>query len=228
MSTRPPEPPGLRRRSASGTRKLVLLCSLGIAVGLGGMIATAQEEDSPAAVTDASGQRTYEVAGFERISAVGADQVVVSVGPRFAVHGAGNADTLDRYQVTADGGALKIEPKHGAWWGWPWPERGHVTFKVTLPQLSAASFVGSGAMTIDKVSGRQFAANVAGSGKMEIGELAVDDARFSVAGSGDAELTVNDDAQVSTIGSGDVTIGGSAHCTVSTIGSGNVTCPDRS
>lgn len=242
MSARPPDSSA---RALAGRRKrnLVILCSIGIAVGLAGTIVTVAKNSSPAVATDQSGQRAYEVTGFDRISAVAADEVVVSVGPGFSVHGTGAADALDHFEVVVANGALKIEPKHHAWWGWPWSRTGPTTFHVTLPQLSAVSFVGSGDMKIDKVSGQEFAASLAGSGQMEIDALAVDDARFSVAGSGDlsaagrvgnAHVSVagsgdmktsgltSDNADLSMVGSGDaaLTVNGDAH--VSIVGSGDV------
>jgi len=244
MSARPPEARGARRPESARNRKILFLCSIGVAVGLGGMIVTAQQDDGTAAVTDQSGQRTYAVADFDKISAVAAPDVVVSVGQGFSVRGAGGARALDRFEIVVDGAELKIQPKHSAWWGLPWSHVRPATFYVTLPQISAASFVGSGEMKIDRVEGPRFAATVAGSGHMDIAALAVDDADFSLAGSGDlsvrgrarsahvsvagsgdmkgADLT-SDSADVSMVGSGDASLTVNGQADVSIVGSGDVT-----
>lgn len=226
------------------SRNLAVLCAIGVAVGLAGTILTAQEDDGSAStVTQQGGQRTYAVSGFDAISAVAADKVDVSVGPAFSVHGSGNAAALDRFDVAVDDGALKIEPKRSAWWHMPWSKAGPVAFTVTLPKLSQASFVGSGAMKIDRVAGPRFEANVAGSGQMDIATLTVDDAEFSVAGSGDlsargkvrtahasvagsgdlkATGLTADSADLSMIGSGDAGLTVNNQADISIVGSGDV------
>jgi hypothetical protein len=243
MSARLPEKRGGDRPEAINRRKLLVLCSIGLAVGVVGTIATMRHDNGATAVTGQGGQRTYAVSDFERISAVGPRQVVVSVGPAFSVRGTGSADALDRFEVAVDHGALKIEPKHSAWWDFSWGKTGSATFYVTLPQLSAASFVGSGDMKIDKVTGQRFAASVAGSGQMEIGALSVDDAEFSLAGSGDlaaggkvarahvsvagsgdmnAPGLISDTAEVSMVGSGGAALTVNSQADISIIGSGDV------
>lgn len=204
---------------------------------------TAQQDGGTAAKTEQGGQRTYDVADFERVSAVGPHEVVVSVGPGFSVRGTGGADALDRYEVVVDNGDLKIRPKHAAWWGLPWSNARPATFYVTLPRISAASFVGSGSMKIDRVEGRRFDASVAGSGQMDIAALTVDEAELSLAGSGDlsargkvktahvsvagsGDLRASDltsaTAELSMVGSGDAALTVENQADVSIVGSGDV------
>lgn len=243
MSTRRRNPTDARPRGWGRTRNLAILCSIGAAVGLAGTIVTAQQDDSPAGVALQGGQRTYAVAGFERVSAVGPHEVVVSVGPGFSVRGDGGAEALDRFQVRVDDGVLKIEPRDSGWWDFHWSTTEPATFHVTLPRLSAASFVGSGAMRIDRVEGPRFSASLAGSGEMDIAALTVDDAEFSLAGSGDlsargkvasAHVSVagsgdmkaagltSDTAELSMIGSGSAALAVNDEADVSIVGSGDV------
>ena len=215
--------------------RLGVLSAIGIVIGGAGMIGSSliaeADNGSPVATTGQGGERTYAAAGFERVSAVGPQEVAVKVGPAFSVSATGDADALDRYEVVVRGGALRIQPRHGAWWDIDWSNRKPVTFTVTLPQISAASFVGSGEMKIDRVEGNRFEANLAGSGHMDIAELAVDNARFSVAGSGD--LSANGkarDAHVSVAGSGDMRATGlaidTAHVSIAGSGDAELTVKD--
>jgi carbon monoxide dehydrogenase subunit G len=187
--------------------------------------------------------RNYEVAGFEKVSSAGPQNVVISVGPAASVRAEGPRETLDLLEVVVKHGSLEIRPKHEWGWNYRWPATGSATFYVTLPQLSAVSQAGSGEMKIDNVETDDFKASVAGSGQMEIAMLAADDAKFSIAGSGDltargrarrSELSIagsgsakmhdvaSETAKISIAGSGEAELTVQGNASVSIVGSGDV------
>ena len=205
--------------------KLIWIPITSTLIGIG-LVATALQGEAPHKAVSVHGveQRSYDVSGFDKVSAAGPMHVMVAVGPAFSVRAEGPDESLDRYEVVVEHGSLEIRPTHSNFWGSSWKGFGPATFNVTLPQLSATSMAGSGDMKVDRVEGSRFSVSVAGSGKFEIGSLSVDEARFSVAGSGD--LTAHGHAarsNVSVAGSGDVHLRelSSDHANVSIIGSGD-------
>jgi len=224
-------------------QKLMVLSSLGIVVGLAGTVVTAQQGDAPSAYSAQGGQRSYEVAGFETISAIGPNDVVVSVGPAVSVRAEGDPDALDKYEVVVEDGELKIQPKRDSGWGFGWDDVKPAKFYVTMPQISAATLIGSGDMKVDRVDGGRFSATVTGSGQLDIAALSVDDAKLTIAGSGDltargrartSEISIagsgdvlareltSDTAAVSIAGSGDAALTVQGNANVSIVGSGDV------
>lgn len=190
-------------------------------------------------------QRDMPVAGaFDRIALAGSPDVVVTVGAAASVRAEGEADQLDRLEITNVDGQLQIglRDTSGSWFSW-----GHhrgVTVHVTLPALAGASIAGSGDMRIDRVQGPAFAASVTGSGDMAIANLTADTASFTVTGSGDitaagharqatASVTGSGDlrlaqletqaATVALAGSGDIGIRATQTAAVELRGSGDIT-----
>jgi hypothetical protein len=187
------------------------------ALALSACAAEAQEGD--ARLT----QRNFALADFDSVSLAGPHNVVVTVGPAFAVRAEGPADVLDRLEVEVKNGSLEIRQKKGKWrWS---RNHGPTTVYVSLPALRAAAIGGSGDMKIDRVEGSRFAASIGGSGDMSIGSVRVEDASFSIAGSG--AITAAGTAarsSVSVAGSGDMALQGleARTASVSIVGSGDV------
>ena len=151
-------------------------------------------------------QRDFPVAGaFDKIALSGSPDVVVTVGAAASVRAEGEADQLDRLEITNVNGQLQIGLRNnsGSWFSW-----GHhrgITVHVTLPALAGASINGSGDMRIDRVQGPAFAGSVTGSGDMNIAALTADQASFTVTGSGDITAAGHArQATASVTGSGDL------------------------
>jgi hypothetical protein len=168
----------------------------------------------------------YALSGFERIELAGSPDVIVTVGPAASVSAEGDQKTLDRLDIRVENGELKIgSKKRGGWFHSDNDHGRHVTIRVTLPKLAAASIAGSGDMRIDKVEGDRFGGAIAGSGDMEIAALKVGAADFSIAGSGAVSAKGSaESTNVSIAGSGDVDVAGVTARTakISVMGSGNV------
>lgn len=221
-------------------RTTVMLTAALALTACGGSMSTAQASESAAST---AAQRSYDVRGFDRVSALGPHRVVVSVGPAFSVRAHGPSATLDRTEVVVEDGELQIRPRKDKRGNHEWRDYEGATFEVTLPRLVAAGMVGSGTMTVDRVAGEDFAGSVAGSGTLELADLAVDEADLSVAGSGDlvahgraqraqasvagsgnlqAKGLTSGSASVSVAGSGDAALTVTGEAQVSIVGSGDV------
>ncbi|HWT12739.1 MAG TPA: head GIN domain-containing protein [Allosphingosinicella sp.] len=211
---------------------------LGAAVLLGACT-SAGGEDGGARV---AAQRSFEVGAFDRISLSGSQDVVVTVGGAASVRAEGDSEALDRLEIAAEGGQLRIGSRARTGWKLFGRRRG-ITVHVTVPTLAGASVGGSGDMRIDRVESERFAASVAGSGDIHIGDLRAAEADFSiagsgairaagaarrirtsVAGSGDLDLARLEavDASVALTGSGDVRVRASGTAAVELRGSGDV------
>jgi len=151
-------------------------------------------------------QRDFPVAGaFDKIALAGSPNVIVTVGPAASVRAEGDAELLDRLEITNENGQLRIGLRNsaGSWFSWNSHQR--LTVHVTLPALAAATIAGSGDMRIDRVQGPAFAASVTGSGDMNVAALTADQASFTVTGSGDISAAGHArQASASVTGSGDL------------------------
>jgi len=151
-------------------------------------------------------QRDFPVAGaFDKIALSGSPDVVVTVGAAASVRAEGEAEMLDRLEITNENGQLHIglRDTNGSWFDW-----GHhrgITIHVTLPAIAGASIAGSGNMRIDRVQGPAFAGSVTGSGDMNLAAVTADQASFTVTGSGDITAAGRArQATASVTGSGDL------------------------
>ena len=190
------------------------------------LIATACHAGGHAEETRPMVQRNIQVPGpFDRIALAGSTDVVVAVGGAPSIRAEGEAETLDRLEITVEGGQLHIGLRAGSRGWFHWGSRRGVTVHVTVPALAAASIAGSGDMRIDRVEGPRFAGSVTGSGDLDVGALAVGEASFSVTGSGDIRAAGRSQrASATVVGSGDLRLGGleTANATLSVAGSGDI------
>jgi len=189
------------------------------------MIVGACHAGSHSEATEPTAQRSYQVGAFDRIALAGSSDVIVTVGGAVSVRAEGDSDTLERLEVTVQGGQLNIGLRRnsGGWFSW-----GHhrgVTVHVTVPSLAGASIAGSGDMRIDRVQGARFAGSITGSGNMNVAAVAVQEASFSITGSGDIAAAGNaQQAGASIVGSGDLRLGAleAANATLAVAGSGDI------
>ena len=185
----------------------------------------------------------YAIRDFSRLALGTGAQMQVRVGPSWSIHADGPAAVLATMRVEREGDTLKIARRDPRAKGDPALER-QVRFTVTMPSLSAAALGGSGAITIDRVSGPHFSAAVGGQGAITINALATDaaevsiggagilrapalhaaHAEVSVAGSGSVLASVEGDARVSSVGRGTIDLGPRARCDVSKMGSALIRC----
>jgi len=202
----------------------------------------AADAQGPAAA-GGRGQRSYDLAGFDKVMLAGPHDVVVTVGPAYSVRAEGDRETLDKLDIRVEGGGLKIGMKKGDWSsGWN-KDRPKTTIFVSLPAIRGAAIAGSGDMRVDRVEANRFDASIAGSGNLDVAALRAGEAGFSIAGSGDiraagqarravVEIAGAGDidlerletrtASVEIVGSGDVRMKAMETADVSITGSGDV------
>jgi hypothetical protein len=189
----------------------------------------------------ASGERSYDLAGFHAISLEGRHNVLVKVGEAHSVRAEGPAEVLDTIEIEVERGTLRIREKRRTWSN---PNRAPATIFVTAPAIDAASIGGSGDISIDEVRGKRFSGSIGGSGDITVARMAVGEARLSVAGSGNLRAAGSTDelrlsvagsgdvdtarlasrtVHVSVAGSGDAKVRASDQAFVSLVGSGDVT-----
>ena len=187
--------------------------------------AMAQGDSGEGAAASGSGTtRSFAVGDFSKVELRGADDVVVTVGPAFAVRAEGPSKELEKLRITRDGGTLRIGRENSMNFNWGGSDNESVKVYVSMPRMEAASVAGSGDMTVDRVAGGDFAAAVAGSGDLSIGALQAASAKLAIAGSGG--ILAKGAAQsldMSIAGSGDIDAGGlkASRAKVSIAGSGN-------
>ncbi|HEY0043012.1 MAG TPA: head GIN domain-containing protein [Allosphingosinicella sp.] len=192
------------------------------------------------------GTRTFDAgAGFEKVSLVGAGDVIVTVGGAPSIRAEGDTARLEQLDVRVEDGELKIGLKKGKWsFGWGNGSNGPVTVHVTVPRLAGAWIGGAGDIRIDKVEGGDFNGTITGAGDISVGAMKVQRAAFSIQGSGgisaagtadssDIQVAGSGDmklenlaartAKISIMGSGDVRARASETADVSIMGSGDVT-----
>jgi hypothetical protein len=184
------------------------------------------------------GQRSYPVAGFDRVALAGHFDVRVTVGGASSVRAEGDEAELERLEIGVDNGRLRIGSRPGSW-----NSTGKVIVHVTTPNLQGVEVAGSGNMDVAPLRATQFRGGVAGSGNLVLQGLESDEARFEVAGSGNvraagrtralrlevagsgtaafADLQA-ETAQVEIAGSGGAQVRASGTASVATVGSGDV------
>jgi hypothetical protein len=171
-----------------------------------------------------SGERSYDVGGFEGVTLAGAQNVVVTVGGAPSVRAEGDAELLDRTEVKVENGRLWLGTKKGSNWSLG-GGRQPVTIYVTTPRLTSASILGAGDMRIDKIDGGRFEGSIAGAGDLEVAALRVDEADLSIAGSGNIRAAgTAARAKVTIAGAGDVDVTGleTRDAQIAIMGSGNI------
>ena len=190
--------------------------------------ARAEESGGDTARPGSAAERSFSLAGFSKVALKGSDDVVVAIGPSFAVHARGPQDVLDQLALTVADGTLEIGRKRAAW-GWS-SAHGHAVVTVTLPALAGVDVVGSGDMRVGAVRAPAFDATVAGSGNLTLAGLAVGSASLQMAGSGDLDATgTTRRGDYAVAGSGDIRAGSLAADVISlnVAGSGNVAASAR-
>ncbi len=177
---------------------------------------------------------------FTKIEAVGPDNIVFVTGDAFSIKAEGDGDAIAKLRYAMDNGTIIIGREKGKWWG---KDSQSVTVTITAPALTAASLIGSGDFTADRMAGDEVLVKIAGSGSLKVADVAakklqskitgsgdavisgkVDIADFNVLGSGsiDAANLAATDAEVSIAGSGDVSINATGKVQAKVAGSGDI------
>ncbi len=195
--------------------RLVLIAALGLA-------ACSSAGGQGTAAEGGAAQRSYDLAGFDKIDLSGSSDVIVRTGGQASIRAEGDPEALDRLEIEVDRDTLRIGHKKN--WGFNYKRTPKTTVYVTLPTLTAAAIGGSGDIKVDKVEAARFDGSVAGSGRISIAALRAGSAEFSIAGSGGITAAGSaDELDLDIAGSGDLDLADlqSKKASVSIAGSGN-------
>ena len=142
-----------------------------------------------AAAPLAAAERRYSITDFDRIEVQGPYEVRIATGASSsAARAEGDQAALDRVTVDVQGRTLRVRPNRSAWGGYPGDRPGLVTVELATRDLRAASVVGSGKVSIDRVKGLRADLSVSGSGSLSAGSVDADTLVVSLLGSGTVAL----------------------------------------
>jgi hypothetical protein len=192
-------------------REIVFALAMGaVAAGGAAAVLSAFDDDyysPPREAFSGTDEKTYDVAAFDEIRAMGPQNVVITYGEELSVRSEGPPQALALLKVRVEDGRLTIGPEDDFNWG-SWERLDGATFYVTMPKLEAIDLAGSGDISIDRVEGERFSGTVAGSGQLSVTALKVDEVDISIAGQGDVVLAGEArDARVAISGSGEIKAG---------------------
>lgn len=135
-----------------------------------------------------AGTRNYTVTGFTKVRVEGPYKVTLTTGvPPFA-KASGSPAALDRAAIEVRGDTLIVHTSTDAWGGYPGVDPGPVEISIGTHDLSDASLIGSGSISINRVAGLSFGLAVQGAGAAQIDEVAADQLSISLAGTTNAKL----------------------------------------
>lgn len=184
--------------------------------------------------------QSFPVGAFNRVSAMVPYDVKVVAGRQASVRAVGDQEAIDRLDISVVNGELRIGAKRQHGW---MPGRASAEILVTAPTLTAASLIGSGGLSVDRVAGPSFSAALTGSGDLSIARSEAESVNLSLTGSGDLSIAGRcgsanvalrgsgdldagklqcRDVSVVLAGSGDVDIGATGSATLALTGSGDI------
>ncbi len=131
--------------------------------------------------------RDYPVTAFTKLAVAGPYDVEVRTGSGPSVRAEGGQDRLDRMEVKVEGDTLRITPQKGMHWSWG--DHDTVKLIVTVPALAEAAIAGSGAISVDRVTGAAFKGSIDGSGDLRLAKVETASLDLGIAGSGDIKAS---------------------------------------
>ncbi|NWG71199.1 MAG: DUF2807 domain-containing protein [Parvularculaceae bacterium] len=109
-------------------------------------------------------ERSYDLDGFEGVSASAGTRVEIKIAPDFTVRAVGDSEAIDRLKIEVDGMTLEVGRKPGVNFG----RNQKVTVYVTLPNLKALSVSSGADAGAAGVAGGPFALDGSSGGHAEV------------------------------------------------------------
>ena len=177
-----------------------------------------------AAAPASAEERTYMIAGFDRVRVDGPFSVTVVAGgsPRARAEGDGRA--LDDLTIRVDGRTLVVARGMNGWGGDPAVRRLPPKVTITAPRLSGAVVVGGGALIVGAMEGARVDLAVNGAGTLTVDHVAADRLGATLVGAGALRVAGRVlDARFTSNGAGTIDAAGldAAALTVNAQGSGD-------
>jgi hypothetical protein len=136
----------------------------------------------------AGATRSFGITSFTKIRVEGPYRVTLATGVAPFAKASGSSTALDRVAIENRGDTLVVHTDPSAWGGYPGQDPGPVEVTVGTHDLTNASLMGAGSLSIDRVGGLSFALSVQGSGAAEIGDSEADRLEVNLAGTASAKL----------------------------------------
>lgn len=132
--------------------------------------------------------RNFGITSFSKIRIVGPYKVRLATGVAPFAKASGTSAAIDRIALDVEGDTLIIrsDPSWGG--GYPGEDPGPVELDLGTHDLSSATVLGAGSLSIDKVKGLSFILSMQGSGVGEIGEVATDQFNVTLIGTAAAKI----------------------------------------
>ncbi|WP_052134861.1 GIN domain-containing protein [Sphingomonas sp. 37zxx] len=132
--------------------------------------------------TSPSAERSFAVAGFDKVDLAGPDHVRIMTGGDFAVRAQGPQAAIDMLKIDVVGDTLRVSRNERS--NWKWGRNTRATVTVTMPIATGASVSGAGGLTLDRGSG-DFVGTISGAGDLAVGRIDGGDVTLRLSGTGD-------------------------------------------
>lgn len=153
----------------------------------------------------AADERSFMLAGFERIRVEGPFDVEVTTGGSTAARAEGDRRSLDAVRVEVSGTTLVVSTNVNNWGGYPNATRTIPKVMVAVPMLRAAAVTGGGRLAVSRMAGQSVALSLSGAGVIRVSEIEADQLSASLVGTGALTLAGRvHDARVQTSGAGTI------------------------
>jgi hypothetical protein len=131
--------------------------------------------------------RNFGITSFSKIRVTGPFKVAVSTSVAPFAKASGSRAALDRLALEVRGDTLVVQ-SNPSWGGFPGSDPGPIEISIGTHELSSASLMGAGSLTIDRTHGFSFALSVQGSGSGVIASADSDQLSVSLDGSANARI----------------------------------------
>lgn len=131
--------------------------------------------------------RNFGITDFTKIRVSGPYKVTLATGVAPFARATGSSSALDRLAVEVRGDTIVVQ-SNASWGGYPGSDPGPLEVTIGTHDLSLASLIGSGSLTIDRVKSQRFTLTIQGSGSGEVANLATDQLQVSLEGTATARI----------------------------------------
>jgi len=131
--------------------------------------------------------RNFGITDFTKIRVSGPYKVTMATGVAPFARATGSSSALDRLAVEVRGDTIVVQ-SNASWGGYPGADPGPVEVTIGTHDLTLASLIGSGSLTIDRVKSQRFTLTIQGSGSGEAENVVADQLNVSLEGAAKARL----------------------------------------
>jgi hypothetical protein len=161
--------------------------------------------------------RTLNIADFDKIAAIGVDDVIINYGTEQFVEVTGHPNIIDRIKTDVHNKTWHCELENGTYGDY------ELTYYITIPSLEEATIIGTGDVVItDSFTQQNMKIDLEGTGSFLGFNLTANNCQVDISGTGNCEITVNSSLDVSIDGTGNVYYKGNPNIQEDISGTGKV------